>query len=161
MVRAMYAAYEGNLYTVRRQSDNTTKIIGVKQGTGYADSDATRAFCPPSTVGEVVRIWDQSPRNNHLEKVNVPTPNLHGWPNQGINPLRDELTVGGHPVFSAYFEGGQDNRPNTTGVGTIGFRCNNKNGTALGDEPESICEFLVHSFTHSLDLFFVLNHQIW
>eukprot|EP00935_MAST-01C_sp_MAST-1C-sp1_P001128 g1128.t1 len=146
MVRAMYAAYEGSLYTVRRKSDNTTKVIGVKQGTGYADSDATRAFCPPSTVCEVVRIWDQSPRNNHLEKVTVPTPNLHGWPNQGINPLREELTVGGHPVFSAYFEGGQDNRPNTTGVGTIGFRCNNKNGTALGDKPESI--YMVTSGTH-------------
>merc|ERR1712023_472363 len=63
--------------------------------------------------------------------------------------MRDELTVGGHAVFSAYFEGGQDNIPGTNS-GSIGFRSNrlggNASGVAVGDEPESM--YMVTSGRH-------------
>ena len=49
MVRALYAEYTGPLYELHRISDNTTKQIGVKPGTGFADAGAQTAFCPPST----------------------------------------------------------------------------------------------------------------
>ena len=52
--------------------------------------------------------------------------------------MRDPVSVGGHTVFSAYFEGGQFQR----GSGTMGFRSNrlngNASGTAINDEPESM-----------------------
>ena len=138
MVRAMYKTYWGPLYELRRTSDNTTTQIKVKPGTGFADAGAQAAFCPPSTKCYIEQIFDQSGRNNHLKKVIVPVPNQHGWPKNGPNAMREEITVGGNPVYSAYFEGGQDNVNNTNNAGTIGFRCNNKNGTAVGDEPETV-----------------------
>ena len=49
MARALYAEYTGPLYELHRISDNTTKQIGVKPGTGFADAGAQTAFCPPST----------------------------------------------------------------------------------------------------------------
>ncbi|NUR61148.1 MAG: alpha-L-arabinofuranosidase, partial [Catenulispora sp.] len=36
--RALYGNYAGNLYQVRRSSDNTTKDIGVVSAGGYADA---------------------------------------------------------------------------------------------------------------------------
>jgi len=65
--------------------------------------------------------------------------------------MRDELSVGGHAVFSAYFEGGQTNWPGTgTHSGTQGFRSNriqgNASGVAVADEPETV--YMVTSGTH-------------
>lgn len=75
--------------------------------------------------------WTVSGRGNHLERVRVTSGNVHGWPTAGINSMRDELSVGGHQVYSAYFEGGQDNDPGTDS-GTMGFRSNRINGNASG-----------------------------
>merc|ERR1711963_325206 len=122
----MYAAYTGPLYEVLRTSDNATRNISVKAGAYFADSAIQTSFCGFEEC-TVVRIFDQSPRNNHLLMVVVPAPNVHGWPNKGINAMRDPLMVGGHPVYSAYFEGGTEGTGiNHTGSGTMGFRCNTK-----------------------------------
>lgn len=142
MVRALYAGYDGPLYALQRSSDNATADIKVMPTTGFANGPAQVAFCTsPPTTCTVERIYDQSGRSNHLERVTIYKGNIHGWPTGGINAMRDELTVGGQWVFSAYFEGGQDNDPGTDS-GTMGFRSNrlngNASGTALGDEPESI-----------------------
>ena len=70
-------------------------------------------FCtkPLPTTCYIERIFDQSPNENHLELVRIWANNTHAWPSRGPNAMRDELTVGGHAVFSAYFEGGQRNIP--------------------------------------------------
>ena len=62
------------------------------------------------------------------------------WPTKPPNAMREQITVGGNPVYSAYFEGGQNSGggQNDTNYGTMGFRSNNKNGTAVGDDPETI-----------------------
>lgn len=118
---------------------------------GYADASAQTKFCtdPIPTDCTVERIWDQSGRGNHLERVMVYPGNVHGWPTAGINAMREELSVGGHSVYSAYFEGGQDNDPGTDS-GTMGFRSNrlsgNASGVAVGDDPESV--YMVTSGTH-------------
>ena len=44
-VRALYSAYSGNLYQVRRSSDNTTMNIGVLSVGGYANAAAQDSFC--------------------------------------------------------------------------------------------------------------------
>ena len=134
-------SYTGPLYTIRRTSDNTT--VDVLPREGFADAAMQVKFCsaPTPTVCTVERIWDQSGRGNHLERVVVYKGNQHGWPTAGINAMRDPLTVGGHEVYSAYFEGGQDNTPGTDS-GTMGFRCNrlngNASGVAVGDDAESV-----------------------
>jgi hypothetical protein len=45
VVRALYATYDGPLYSVQRKSDNTTKDIGVMSAGGVADSASQDAFC--------------------------------------------------------------------------------------------------------------------
>ena len=139
MGRAMYAAYAGPLYSLSRSSDNTTLDIGVKPGVGFADAAPQLTFCtnPSPTVCTVERIYDQSGRGNHLERVRIRPNNTNQWPTAGINAMRDPTSLGGHTIYSAYFEGGEH-----IGSGTMGFRSNRLNGdasgVAVGDEPESV-----------------------
>ena len=165
-VRALYAAYEGPLYSLKRNSDQATMVINANPSTGFAAAGAQKAFCPNSTKCTVERIFDQSSLGNHLDKVpcqcvcmfyacmhacmhachigKVPIDphNIHKWPVSGIDAMKEELTVGGHgPLYSAYFEGGQG-----TGVGSIGFRALRTKGVAQGDDPESM--YAVVSGTH-------------
>ncbi|HKD77158.1 MAG TPA: arabinofuranosidase catalytic domain-containing protein, partial [Ktedonobacterales bacterium] len=44
-VRALYGNYIGNLYQVRRASDDTTQDIGVLSPGGYANAAIQDAFC--------------------------------------------------------------------------------------------------------------------
>src|SRR5919202_370321 len=43
--RALYAAYSGPLYQVRRASDNATTNIGVVSAGGFANAAAQDSFC--------------------------------------------------------------------------------------------------------------------
>ena len=65
LTRALYGAYAGPLYQVRRLSDNATKDIGVRGAGGVADGAAQRAFCGLHDC-VVQQIYDQSPHHNHL-----------------------------------------------------------------------------------------------
>ncbi len=57
------------------------------------------------------------------------------------------LSVGGNPVFSAYFEGGTPDRSGTMGFrANPGPRNNGSNKVARGDDPESI--YMVTSGRH-------------
>ena len=38
LLRAMYSAYDGPLYFVRRASDNTTRAVSVRSAGGFADT---------------------------------------------------------------------------------------------------------------------------
>ena len=72
--RALYGAYNGPLYQVRRASDNTTRDIGVLSAGGYANAAAQDSFCA-STTCLITIIYDQSGRNNHLTQAPA-----GGWP---------------------------------------------------------------------------------
>ena len=63
--RALYGAYSGNLYQVRRSSDNTTRNIGVLTAGGVANAAAQDSFCAGTTCVITV-IYDQSGRGNDL-----------------------------------------------------------------------------------------------
>eukprot|EP00039_Didymoeca_costata_P019589 m.338152 g.338152 ORF g.338152 m.338152 type:complete len:336 (+) comp18324_c0_seq1:140-1147(+) len=123
MVRALYQQYSGPLYLVRRSSDNTTKAINTMTAGGYADSATQDTFCQ-GTQCDVRRIFDQSPRGNHLDTA--PPGGAAHHPDNGVNASKEQLTVGGHSVYSAYFEGG------------MGYRNDNTSGIATGDEPETM-----------------------
>ena len=63
--RALYRAYNGNLYQVRRSSDNTTRNIGVLTAGGVANAAAQDSFCANTTCVITV-LFDQSGRGNDL-----------------------------------------------------------------------------------------------
>src|SRR6476661_5596914 len=63
--RALYAAYNGPLYKVMRQSDGTVLDIGIVQPGGYANAAAQDAFCA-NTFCWITTIYDQSPKHNDL-----------------------------------------------------------------------------------------------
>jgi hypothetical protein len=66
--RALFGAYSGRLYQVRRASDNTTRDIGVLSAGGYANASAQDSFCAGTTCLLTV-LYDQSGRNNHLTQA--------------------------------------------------------------------------------------------
>jgi len=91
----------------------------------------------------ITRIFDQSPFGNHLSVIGEPSGlvavgaggRLHnGSRITGTNASADPLFVGGHAVYSAFFEGG------------MGFRNNETKGVATGDAPETI--YMVTSGEH-------------
>jgi len=59
-VRALYAAYSGPLYQVKRASDSTTLNIGTLTAGGYANAAAQNTFCA-GTSCTITEIFDQSP----------------------------------------------------------------------------------------------------
>src|SRR5215467_1277717 len=63
--RALFAAYGGRLYQVRRASDGATTDIGTLAVGGYANAAAQDVFCAGTTC-TITIIYDQSPRGNHL-----------------------------------------------------------------------------------------------
>lgn len=127
MTRALYAKYAGPLYAVRRLSDNATKDIPVLAAGGVADAAKQDAFCAGAAC-IVHRIYDQSPRGNHLHvSTGRHGPGARG-PDRPVNATRGPLTLGGgqHAVYGAVFEGG------------MGYRLDETSGVATGDEPETL-----------------------
>ncbi len=122
-VRALYGSYNGPLYQVKRKSDNKTLDIGVLSPGSFANSAAQDSFLS-GTTGTISIIYDQSPKGNHLKSA--PGGGAVKTPDKEVTAGRCKVTVGGHTVYGAYFEGG------------MGYRNNKTLGVATGDQPESI-----------------------
>jgi non-reducing end alpha-L-arabinofuranosidase len=125
-VRALYGAYSGALYQVRRASDKTTKDIPVLGPGGFANSSVQDAFCSGTTC-TISIIYDQSPDGNNLVK----SPVAHWLPNGGneANATAAKIKVGGHTVYGVYVTGYS---------GNVAYRNNSTKGVATGDQPESM-----------------------
>ena len=63
--RALYAAYDGPLYQVRRASDNTTTNIDPLSAGGAANAATQNSFCSGTTC-VITEIYDQSGNGNNL-----------------------------------------------------------------------------------------------
>merc|ERR1711871_338695 len=131
MTRALYGAYAGPLYNVKRSYDEATQDIFVRAPGGVADTFAQDKFCGSSTC-VVQIIYDQSPMQNHLG-IEHGAPNLHPPRNMqdlGVNftDPRSRAIVGGHPVYAAVFEG--DPKGSETGAHFLGQGYSNR--TAKG-----------------------------
>ena len=61
---------------------------------------------------------------NHLDIA--PPGGAHRAEDAPVNATAEALTVGGHKVYAAYFEGG------------MGYRIDKGNGIATGNEPETL-----------------------
>jgi hypothetical protein len=80
----------------------------------------------------ISRIYDQTKFKNHLDIA--PPGGAHRETDAPVNATKDPLMVGGHKVYSAYFEGG------------MGYRIDNTTNIAVHDEPETI--YMVTSGKH-------------
>ena len=131
--RALYAAYNGPLYQVLRQSDGKKLDIGVIQPAaspvpdagGYANAAAQDAFCA-NTYCWISTIYDQSPKHNDLTQA--PRGGFSGPAMGGFNnvPVADmaPITIMGHKAYGVFIEPG------------MGLRNDNPKGTAVDDQAE-------------------------
>jgi Alpha-L-arabinofuranosidase B, catalytic/Lamin Tail Domain/NPCBM-associated, NEW3 domain of alpha-galactosidase len=127
--RALYAAYNGPLYQVLRQSDGKTADIGVvgpgADAGGYADAAAQDAFCA-NTYCWISKIYDQSGHKNDLTQA--PRGGFSGPAMGGFNnlPIADmaPVTIMGHQVYGVFIEPG------------MGLRNDDPTGTAVDDQAE-------------------------
>jgi non-reducing end alpha-L-arabinofuranosidase len=133
--RALYGAYNGPLYQVRRASDSTTRDIGPLSAGGVANASAQDSFCAGTTCLITV-IYDQSGRNNRLTQA--PPGGFNGPAAGGYDNLANAtaapITVGGQKAYGVYVAPG------------TGYRNNNTNGIATGDQPEGM--YSVFDGTH-------------
>lgn len=126
--RALYAKYSGNLYQVRRGSDQATLNIVPLTAGGVANSAAQDSFCAHTTC-LITIIYDQSGHGNHLTQA-PPGGAGSGPEAKGYDSLSSAI---GAPVAldgkKAYgiFISPKD-----------GYRNNKAKGTATEDEAQGI-----------------------
>lgn len=124
--RALYSAYNGPLYQVKRASDGATRNIGLLSAGGYADASQQDAFCA-GTSCVIPIVYDQSANHNDL----TPAPaGEQGAANAPANAAALPITVGGTKAYGLYLPPGVAYRRSSTV--TI--------GTARGANPESMYE---------------------
>ncbi|MBQ1062495.1 ricin-type beta-trefoil lectin domain protein [Micromonospora sp. WMMC264] len=131
--RALFSAYGGNLYQVRRSSDNATRNIGLVSAGGYADAAAQDAFCS-GTSCVITAVFDQSGRGNDLwyqGSAQVPG----STSSRPANATSESLTVGGARAYSLYINPGNSY-----------WRDGHLTGVPTGSAPEGM--YMVTSGTH-------------
>ncbi|NUP50100.1 MAG: alpha-L-arabinofuranosidase [Catenulispora sp.] len=101
-VRALYAAYSGNLYQVRRASDNTTRNVGTLSAGGAADASAQDSFCA-GTSCVITIVYDQSGHGNDLAYQGA---GGAGGADTPASATSETLTVGGSKAYSLYIKPG-------------------------------------------------------
>src|SRR3954470_20051855 len=99
--RALFSAYSGNLYQVKRASDGATSNIGTLAAGGYANAAAQDSFCV-STTCLITVIYDQSSRHNDLT---IEGAGGAGVADNGVPADALPVTAGGHNVYGASFSG--------------------------------------------------------
>jgi hypothetical protein len=132
--RALFGAYNGPLYQVRRWSDGSTTNIGLLAAGGYANAAAQDSFCS-GTFCTIVRIYDQTSRHNDL--TIAPGGGANSTADQGANAAALPVTAGGHKVYGVYISAGN------------GYRDNSTSGVATGSQPEGM--YMVTEGTHVND----------
>ena len=129
--RALYGAYNGPLYQVRRSSDNATRDIAPMSVGGVADAAAQDSFCAGTTCLITV-LYDQSGRGNHLTQAppggfSGPAPG--GYDNLA-NATAAPITIAGHRAYGVFVAPG------------TGYRNDHTSGIATGDQAEGMYAIL-------------------
>jgi non-reducing end alpha-L-arabinofuranosidase len=131
--RALFASYSGNLYQVRRSSDNATRNIGVLAAGGNADAAAQDSFCS-GTSCVITVVYDQSGRGNDMwyQGSSVVPGSTQSRP---ATATTESLTVGGNKAYSLYINPGNSY-----------WRDGHLTGVPTGTAPEGM--YMVTSGTH-------------
>ena len=129
--RALYAAYNGALYQVKRASDGTTTNISTLSAGGYANAAAQDSFCS-GTYCTITEIYDQSGNGNNL--TDAPAGGAASGPDILANAAAAPVTAGGHKVYGVFISPG------------MGYRDDSTKNIATGDAAEG--EYAVLDGTH-------------
>jgi hypothetical protein len=142
--RALYSAYSGSLYQVKRGSDNATTNIAPLSAGGVANAAAQDSFCA-STTCLITIIYDQSGRGNHLTQA--PPGGFNGPDSGGYDNLASAIgapvTLNGQKAYGVFISPG------------TGYRNNAASGTATGDAAEGL--YAVLDGTHYNGAWFVYH----
>jgi non-reducing end alpha-L-arabinofuranosidase len=101
-IRALYGAYNGNLYQVRRSSDSTTRNITPLTAGGYANASAQDSFCA-GTSCVITIVYDQSGHGNDLAYQGSGGAGGQDTPS---NATSESITAGGSKAYSLYINPG-------------------------------------------------------
>lgn len=126
-VRALYAAYNGLLYQVTRQSDNTTTNVGLLSD-GYANTAIQDAFCAGTTC-TITEIYDQSSNGNNLTLAPSGGGDNGAGPNGydvAASATLLPVSAGGHKVYGTYVSP------------SVGYRNDSAKNTAVASAPQSV-----------------------
>jgi hypothetical protein len=129
-VRALFSAYSGNLYQVKRTSDGTTRNIGTLAAGGYANAAAQNSFCA-GTSCTITKIYDQTSEHNNLT---IEGPGGNGGQDVGADATALPVLAGGHQVYGVYVTAG------------VGYRDNATHGIATGGAAQD--EYMVAGGSH-------------
>jgi hypothetical protein len=129
--RALYAAYNGPLYQVKRASNGATTNIGPLTAGGAANAATQNSFCSGTTC-VITEIFDQSGHGNNL--TDAPAGGAAGGPDGLANATAAPIHVGGHAVYGVYIAAGD------------GYRDDHTSGIATGNNSEG--EYAVLDGTH-------------
>lgn len=125
--RALYSAYTGPLYQVKRASDNTTTNIAPLLAGGVANATSQDTFCQRTTC-LITIIYDQSGQNNHLTQA--PPGGFQGPAPGGYDNLASAtgapVTLNGQKAYGVFVAPG------------TGYRNNAASGTAKGDVAQGM-----------------------
>jgi non-reducing end alpha-L-arabinofuranosidase len=130
-VRALYAAYNGPLYQVRRASDNTTTNISLLTVGGDVNAAAQDTFCA-NTSCVITVIYDQSGHGNDLAYEGAGGAGGNDSPSSATS---ESLTVGGSKAYSVYIK-----------QGNAYWHNGSSSGMPLGSAPQGA--YMVTSGTH-------------
>jgi hypothetical protein len=131
--RALFGAYNGALYQVRRSSDATTRNIGPLAAGGSANAAAQDSFCAGTTCVITV-VFDQTGRGNDLwyQGSNVVPGSNQSSP---ATATTEALNVGATKVYSLFINPGNSY-----------WRDGHLTGVPTGSAPEGM--YMVTSGTH-------------
>jgi hypothetical protein len=118
-VRVVVRGYSGPLYQVESPNGMTLDIGTVG---GYADAAAQNTFCSGGCV--IKSIYDQSSMGNHLTEA--PPGSAKPTPGNPVDAAALPVTINGRSVYGILIRPG------------MGYRDVTPNGTAVGDEPQTM-----------------------
>lgn len=111
--RALYSAFSGSLYQVKRGSDNTTKAIAPLTAGGVANAASQDTFCA-STTCLITIIYDQSGKGNHLTQAppgGFRGPETNGYDNYA-SATGAPVTLNGQKAYGIFVSPGTGYRNN-------------------------------------------------
>jgi hypothetical protein len=126
--RALYSAYSGSLYQVRRASDRATLDIKPRSAGGVANAADQDSFCARTTC-VIATIYDQSGRGNHLTKAppgGAASGTDPGGYDYEASAIGAPVTLNGQKAYGVFISPGS------------GYRNNAATGIAKGDDAEGM-----------------------
>jgi hypothetical protein len=124
--RALYNAYTGSLYQLKRADGATLNIAPLAAG-GVANGGAQDTFCAGTTC-LISILYDQSGRGNHLTQAppgDFKGPEANGYDNLAA-ASGAPVALGGQRAYGVFVSPG------------TGYRNNNPSGTAKRDEAQGM-----------------------